>query len=485
MSEKGNNVASSFAYKFIERFFVKIMGLIIGIVLARLLGPETFGLLAIITVFTNLAQTFVQSGLGVALVQNKATQKDDYSTVFYISFAIATVLVFVLFITAPIIAVFYERTELIWPLRVFSVSLFIGALSSVQVAKLQREMKFRLMMRCNLIATIVSGVVGIAAAYFGVGIWALVIYHLSQITISSVAMMIADKWHPEFVFSVVRAKELFGFGWKMLVSAVLCSLYNDLRSLIIGKRYSTESLAYYNKGQQFPEVIATTMDVSVQSVMLPVMSSEQDSVEKIKELTKRTVELSMFLVVPLMLGLASVAQTLIPVLLTEKWNESIPMMIVFCLAFVSFPLQTTNLSVIKALGRSDIYMKTEIIRRITMLVILLISVFVFDSVLAIAIGYLISLWIDAFIVVVASKMLIGIGWHRQLCWSWKTLLSGFVMAAGVIACGLIPMPSIAKLALQIVIGVVLYATMSWVLKNPAFVSVLSMVKGLKKRQTNI
>ena len=483
MSEKKNSVASSFAYKFIERISVKFIGLVIGIILARLLDPDVFGLLTIITVFINLAQTFVQSGLGIALVQNRSTTRDDYSTVFYISLAMATVFTVILFVAAPFIADFYDSDQIIWPLRAFSAALFIGAMSSVQVAKLQREMKFNLMMRCNLTATIVSGAAGIAAAYMGAGLWALVIYHLAQMFIASVAMFIVDRWHPELVFSKERAKVLFGFGWKLLVSSLIATLYVDLRALIIGKKYSTEDLAYYNKGQQFPDMIANTIDVSIQSVMLPVMSAEQDNSRKVAEITRKALSLSMFGVLPMMCGLAAVAETLIPLLLTEKWNASIPIMCIFCFSAMAFPIKTTNLSVIKALGRSDMFMRNEMVRRIVGVTILLISVFVFDSVMAIAIGYLINAWIDAFIIICSSKKLIGAGFIKQLSWSWKTAVSGFIMLACVYMMNGLDISRPLLLTIQIITGVVIYVLLSILLKNQSFTTILTKVKEFSAKKT--
>ena len=229
-------VISSLVFKFVERLAVKGIGLVIGIILARLLAPELFGLVAIISVFINLAQTFVQSGLGTALVQNRTADEKDYSTVFYLSTGIAVLMIAVLFAIAPLVGRYYDNAALIWPLRVYSFSLLFGALNSVQNAKLQREMQFRVMMRCNLIATIISGAIGVAAAFLGAGLWALVIYYFSNQVIVAVCMLVAQRWYPKWMFSVKRAKELFGFGWKMLVSALLCSLYNDIRSLIIGKK---------------------------------------------------------------------------------------------------------------------------------------------------------------------------------------------------------------------------------------------------------
>lgn len=480
MSRQG--VLSAFVFKFVERLAVKGIGLVISVILARLLEPSTFGLLAIITVFINLAQSFVTSGLGTALVQNRNTQQEDYSTVFYISFAIAVVATSLLFFCAPLVGKFYNNNALVWPLRVLALSLLFASLNSVQMAKLQREMRFREMMVCNLIATLLSGGAGVAAAFMGLGLWALVIYSLAGTVITSVCLFAVDGWYPKLVFSVTRAKELWGFGWKMLVSALLCSVYNDVRALIVGKKYSTEELAYYNKGQQFPDILSNTLDVSIQSVMLPVMSKVQDSKSALNSYMLRSMTLSTFVVAPVLLGLAAVGKTFFPLLLTEKWNQSIPLLMVFCVAYIFIPIRSSNLSLMKATGRSDVYMKIEAVRRIVMLVILLISIFCFNSVMAIALGFLISSAIDTGIVVACVNSLSGLGLLKQLAKLWKILLSGVVMAVIVYLMNGIPIMPILRLALQVATGAVIYIGSAYLLKIEPFFYGLGLLKKVLRKK---
>ena len=463
-------------FKFVERVIVKGLGLIIGIILARLLEPDDFGLVAIITVFMNLAQTFVQSGFSTALVQNSTTEDDDYSTVFYISTMIAVVLVVVLYFSAPYIAIWYDKSILVWPLRVMSLSLLLGAFNSVQNARMQREMQFRTMMYCNLIATVISGIVGIVVACLGAGLWALVIYNLANIILVSICMYVAGNWRPKAVFNLKRAALFWGYGWKLLVSGLLCSIYSDIRALVVGIKYSTLDLAYYNKGQQFPELISLTLDNAVQSVMLPVMSSKQDDTKQLSEVLLKSLSLSMFVISPLMLGLAAVAKTFIPLLLTEKWLPSVPLMIVFCLSSLTVPVMMTNLSAIKAMGRSDVYMKTEIIRRLAMLVVLLITIFCFDSVMVIAIGYLISSVIDITIIVVTMKQITEIRVAKQIGAVWKPLLAGFIMSLIVYAMNLLPLAYIWRLTLQVLVGALVYLGLSAALRMEAFYYLIHIIK---------
>ena len=480
MSE--SRVAKSFAFKFIERMAAKGLGLVISIVLARLVAKEIHGLLAIIMVFINLAQTFVQSGLGVALVQNRDTTREDYSTVLYLSLGVALAMNVILFFPAPLIARAYESEALILPLRVLATSLFFGAFNSIQTAKMQREMRFREMMRCNLLAVVLSGAAGVIAAYAGAGLWALVIYQMAQVVIVSVCMAAVDRWRPQMVFSTARAKVLFGFGWKMLVSSLLTSLYNEARTLIVGYKYSTADLADYNKGYQFPHVITNTLDVSVQSVMLPVMSRAQDDQERLRKLLLRTLTLSMFVVTPVMLGLAAVAQTLIPLLLGPDWSSCVPLMCVFCFSDVMLPVKTTNLSLLKATGRSDIYMRTELVRRLIMLAVLLVTVLFFDTVLVIAVGYALNSWLDAYIITVAVKKQTGVSWLRQMSAVWKTLLSGALMLAAVWGMNYLPVAPVLLLLVQIAAGMAIYALLSLLFRNEPFFFILGKLRGMLKRK---
>jgi O-antigen/teichoic acid export membrane protein len=268
----------------------------------------------------------------------------------------------------------------------------------------------------------------------------------------------------------------------MLVSALLTSLYSEIRTLLVGYKYSTAELADYNKGFQFPNVISNTLDVSIQSVMLPVMARAQDEPERLNRMLFRTLTLSMFMVVPVMLGLAAVAETLIPMLLGPEWGSCVPLMCVFCLSDLMLPVKSTNLSLLKATGRSDIYMKTEMVRRVIMLAVLLVTVLLFDSVLVIAIGYALNSWLDAYIITRAVRVQTGVSWWQQIRTLWKTLLSGAVMLALVWAMNYLPVLPILRLLMQIASGAAAYVLLSALLKNEAFFFVLGKIRSLLGRK---
>lgn len=474
-------IGKSLLFKSIERFAAKIIGLIVSIVLARILSPDEFGEIAIITVFINLGIAFVESGLSSAVVQSKNTDRSDYSTIFYVSLVVAVFLTGALVVGAPFIGKFYNNSNIVLPLQVYSGSLMMSAFHSVQNAKLQREMKFKTVMFTSLISTVLSGVVGIVLAYAGAGIWALVAHYLSYTVFSSITILVVDKWHPSLVFSAKRAKELFSYGWKMLVSGLLCSIYADIRMLIIGKVHSEADLGYYNRGQQFPTVIASTLEATVHSVIFPVTAKVQDNKAEIKKLIKNTLSIGSLIIMPIMIGLCAAAEPIIIVLLTDKWLPAVPFMRIIGLGSASIAMVTANLTAIKSIGRSDVYMKLELVRRTVMLAVLAVSVFAFKSVKAIAWGYAISSWIDVVVISVPVKRLIGYGLIEQLSDVWKIILASVLMAGAVLAVGLIAAPEWLLLIVQILVGIIVYCLMCMLLKIEAFGQLVNIIKGKIKK----
>ena len=478
---RSEKVRKSLLYKTTERFLSKFVGLIVSIVLARLLAPEEFGQVAIITVFINLCQTFVTSGFSSALVQNKRADNVDYSTVFYISLAVAAVMSATLIFAAPAIGAYYDNDAIILPLRVYSLSLLVSAFSSVQNAKLQREMKFGTVLYTGLIATILSAVIGITMAALGAGIWALIVYYFAYTVFSSIIVLMADRWIPTLAFSFSRAKELFSYGWKMLVSGLLCSIYEDIRTLVIGKRFSEVELGYYNRGQQFPAILVSTTNATIQSVVFPVMSERQDDLQCVKQLSKSTLKIGSFIIIPIMLGLSAAASSIITVLLTEKWLPAVLYMQIICLGSANIAITKAGLIPIQSIGRSDVYMKLELVRRTVMLAVLAVSVFAFRSVKAIAWGYAISSWIDVAVISVPVKRLIGYGLIEQLRDVWKIILASVLMAGAVLAVGLIAAPEWLLLIVQILVGIIVYCLMCMLLKIEAFGQLINIIKGKIKK----
>ena len=476
-------VISSLVYKFIERLSVKGLGLVISIVLARMLAPEEFGQIAIMNVFINLSRVIIEGGFTTALIQRKDVTEQDYSTVFFINLGLAVVCFVGLQIAAPFISVYYEQ-DLTKPLQVYAITLFINAFSALQLARMQKRMEFRKTMVCSMVATVISGAVGILTAYCNFGIWALILYEMMNGIIMCVTAAFAERWLPKFEFSLHRAKELFSYGWKMFVSAVLCSLYGDIRSLVIGKKFSGDDLAYYNRGQQFPQVISHTLDSAIQSVMFPTMAAVQDEKAKLAGMLRRAETMGAYVIIPIMFGLAAVSEEVVKLLLTEKWLPCVPYMQWLCIANAAIPMLSSNLIAIKASGRSDIYMRLEMVRRAVMLLILMVSVFAFRSVEAIAIGCCISTWVDAVISMIPAKRLLDYGIRKQFADLWKTILCAVIMFAVVQSMNLLDWNSLLLLVSQVLTGVVLYILLGFVFSVESQEALIMVVakKLLKKEQ---
>ena len=476
-----NVIIKSLVFKFIERISVKGIGLIISIVLARLLAPEAFGLVAILTVFINLSQMIIQSGFNTALVQNKDVTEEDYSTVFYINMACSIIIIAILFVIAPFVAEYYSNKQLTIMLRIYSISLIFGGYNSIQVSKFQKEMKFREMMISSLIATIVSGAIGVIMAYLGADIWSLIMYYMFNVALNCIAMLFFDSWRPHLVFSTNRAKVLFNYGWKMLVSGVLCSLYADIRSLVIGKVFSVKDLGYYNRGQQFPGIIANTLDTSIQAVMFPAIATEQDSVDRMRELLRKSMRASAFFILPSMIGLAIIAKPFIVLILTEKWVPCVIYMQLICIAEANIPFSSSNLIAIKSTGRSDIYMKLEIVRRLMMLLVLISSVVFFRSVFAVAVGYVISCWIDVLIIMHTENKILNYDIKSQFFDVKKIIVATLLMGVVTYSIGLLQIASFVKLVIQIFVAIAVYVGFCHIIKEETYLMFLKIVKDLKKR----
>ena len=468
-------VIRSLIYKFTERFAVKFIGLVIGIILARLLSPEINGQVALLEVVVNFSLLLIEDGVNNALVQTRTAEERDYVTVFFITLGLAGAALCILEYTAPLIAAYYNSPALTAPLRFYALSLLFGAFNSIQVARMQREMRFRELMHCNLAATLLAGTLGIVLAYRGAGLWALVIYHFAQIAIACLAAFLVLRWIPRGRFSMDSARRLGGFGIKMLAASAIQNIYLSLRPLIIGKRFSAADLGCYDKGRNFSYTISVNLDAAIRSVMFPVLSRAQDDREKFTGIMRQMSRLGSFVIFPVMLGLAAVAEPFIRLLLTEKWIAAAPILVILSIGEAQIPLTSANLIALKSLGRSDLYARQELVRRALMLVVLVISVVCFHSVEAIAVGYSVSAWLDVFVTSLPIKKLLNYGVLDQLRDVWKTALSTVLMALAVYALGALPLPTALLLMVQVLCGAAVYLGLNVLLKSESLMYILSLL----------
>jgi len=476
---KNRVVLTNLIWRFAERVGAQCVAFIVSIIIARMLAPEDYGTIALIAVFTNILAVFVDSGFGNALIQKKNADDIDFSTVFYFNIVMSIALYIVMFFAAPLIAKFYMRTELIPLIRVISLLLISYGIKNIQQAYVSKHMIFKRFFFSTLAGTIGAAAIGIIMAYMGFGVWALVAQGLFNTTVDTIILWITVKWRPKRVFSFERLKELFKFSWKLLISSLLDTAYAELRQLIIGKKYTEADLAFYNKGESFPKLLVQNINASIDSVLLPTLSEEQDNTERVREMTRRAIKTSVFIMAPLMMGLAAAADNVVAVLLTDKWMECVPFMRVFCITYMFWPIHTANLNAIKAMGRSDKFLKLEIIKKMIGLVSVVITMNI--SVWAMCLSLLVTSVLCQIVNAWPNKKLLNYGYLSQLKDIAPSIGLTFIMASFVYALGYVELPTVAILIMQISLGAVIYVLGAKLLRMDSYTYVMDMIKTYFKK----
>ncbi len=476
------SISKGLFWKLGERFGVSGAQFILQIILARLLAPEHYGALSIMIIFTTLANVFIQNGFNTALIQNKDVKEEDYSSVLWVSLGVAGVLYTAIFFASPLIAKFYEMPEIIVPLRVLAIMLFPGALNSVQLAKISREMDFRKVFYSNVGAVLVSGVAGIVIAVLGGGLWALVAQSLINVFVACIVMKFTVKLKIRFWCDLRRVGMLFRFGWKLLVSSLMDTLYQDLRSLVIGKKYDSGTLGYYNRGKQFPQFIINAVNGAVQSVMLPAMSKEQDDKARVKNMMRNSIMLSSYIIFPMMAGLAAVSTPLVSLLLTDKWLPAVPYMQIYCFTLAFYPVHSCNLQAINAMGRSDIFLKLEIIKKSYGIIALIIAVVFFNSPIAIAMTGAITTVISCFVNAFPNKKLIQYSYMEQMKDILPSLMISLIMCGAVLLVGMLDINIFLLLVIQVIVGIMVYLLVSVIFKPKPFKLILQALSAKATRK---
>lgn len=482
MNEKSikKSVISGLFWKFGERITAQLISLLVSIILARLLTLDECGSIALVMVFITIANVFVSNGFGNALIQKKDADNLDFSSVFYINILISILIYAVLFISAPFIAEFYGMPVLSSVLRVLGIRIPVAAVNSIQQAYVSRNMLFKRFFWSTLFGTVLSGIVGIIMAYKGFGIWALVAQYLTNTCTDTVVLWFTVKWRPVLACSIERAKPLIKYSWKLLLSALLDTGYTQLSSLLIGKIYTSEDLAFYNQGEKYPQVLSVNINSSIGSVLFPAMSQFQNDKKRIKEITRRSIQVCSYVIWPMVVGISVTAEPLIRLLLTDKWLPCVPFLRIFCFTYGLWPIHTANLQAINALGRSDIFLKLEIVKKVLGVTVLVISI-PFGT-LAIAEGLIITGIINSFINAFPNVKLLGYLFKEQL----SDLLSPFVISA-IMAVIIFPVSKtglndIAVILIQVILGAVIYLIGSIISKQKGFLYILNF---LKKKDTKL
>lgn len=473
-NKKSSSIAGSFLWKMLERGAAQIITLIVQIVLARILLPDQFGAISILLVFINIANVFIQKGFASSLIRKKDICSDDYDSAFVISEIIAVVCIVLLWLGSGLVESFYHIESLGLYLRVLSFCLVFGALYSIQNAELVREMQFKQIFIRSVIASISSGVIGIVMAMLGMGIWSLVIQSLSQQIISCLTTYFVCNWKPRFCFSKKSFYELYSFGSKILVAELISVFVENIRTLIIGRRFSPEDLAYYDRGQTYPATAMRSIYDTISSVMLPVFSKIQSEKEKLARSVEISLKISMYIVCPLFFGFAVVSRPFTILLLTEKWEMAIPYMIIFSIYQIAFPVYGIARQSLYALGLSGSVLKLEIIRSGLFLLAIFIGVF-FDT-FTMTILSCVAMYVTTFFYMFVVKKHIPLRFRDLGLNLSKTIIQCAVMCGSIYLVNNFINSMILQLFVDIICGVLVYVVLSIILRNESYDFCYSYIK---------
>lgn len=474
------SVFSNLIWRFMERCGAQLVSVVVSFVLARMLDPAVYGLVAKVTIITSIMLVFVDSGMANSLIQKKDPDDLDFSSVFFFNVAFCLVLYVGLFFAAPLIAGYNGQPELTAIVRVLGLTVVVAGVKNVQQAYVSKTMQFKRFFFATLGGTAVSAAVGIAMAYKGFGVWALVAQQLSNVTINTCVLWLTVGWRPKAMFSLERLRALLGYGWKLLASGLLDTVYNKLREIFIAVFYTDTDLAFYNRGNALPNLIVENINSSIDSVLLPVLSAEQDHAEQVREMTRRAIKVSSYIIMPLMMGLAVCAKPFVRFFLTEKWLPCVPYLRIFCFTYSFYPLHTANLNAIKAMGRSDLFLILEIVKKAVGITALLLTMRlgVYPMALSLLATSVLSQIINAW----PNSRLLSYSYLRQLADLLPTILLAAAMGACVYPVSLLGLSDIVTLVIQVPLGVLVYVLGSKLLHIDSFEYLMSIVKKLVRRE---
>ena len=459
---KSNTISSSMIFKTMERYSTMLIQMVVQIVIARILSPDHYGIVAMMMVFISIANVFIQSGFNSALIQKKDVTEIDRRTALTINFLVGVFMYLLIFLTAPFIADYYREETIVKCIRVQGLLLIFGSVNSIQIAIANRNMQFGALLKCNIIVSVLSGAIGITCALMGMGVWALIIQQLSSCVFLTFMLISTLHWKPKFGFSKDSAQNLFSFGWKMLAASLINVVFKEINGLIIGRRYTSSDLAFYTKGSYFPKTISTGIDMSISTVMFSAFSRKQDNVKELHNLFKKTINVNSYLLFMILGVFAIAAPSFISVVLTDKWLPMVPYVWIACCTCVFHPAATAQLQALAAIGRSDLRLKMEFLKK-SVVIVLLIPAIPYGPI-AIAISAAVSTLIGMLIGAIACQRYVG--------YSIVSTMKDLFPIAAVTTVTLIPlyfigkieMLPIWKLLMQSFLGVAVYLSISALFK---------------------
>lgn len=481
-----NSITVNLIWKFLERILAQLVSFIVSLILARLLLPEDYGVVSIVMVFITFAEVFFGKGLGSSLMQKKDSDEIDYSSVFFFNIAISLIIYIILFSISSFVANFYDKIILKSVLRVLAITIFFEAIKSVQLAYISKKMEFKKFFYATLIGTLISGIVGVILAYTGFGVWALVAQCFINPFMDTVILALTIKWKPVLKFSVSKIIKLWSFGWKLLFEGIAASIETQFRSLLIGRIYTVGDLAYYQKGQNLPSLLTNNIASSFYEVLFPAMSNIQDNKEGVLELLRKTVRLLSFFLFPLSFGLLITSDTVVTILFTERWIGIVPYVKLFCV------YQIINISIsprqiaLTAVGRSDIFLRQNIIPRIIGIVYLVL--FYKKSIYHIAISVIIPITLCMIYSCISAVKINKYSIIEQFRDFIVPLLFSLIMLCGVYLIKMLVINIIRNnylsILIQVGIGIILYVMLNMTFKPICYLEAKKYVKNIFSRIRN-
>ncbi len=477
------NVVTSFVWSFLEQGGVKVINLVVQIVLARLLDPEAFGVLAILVVVINVADAVAQSGMGSALVQRSDVNADSYTTAFWLSEAVALVMYLVIFSTAPAISTFYKMPELVTYLRVMGLVLLTNSANSVQRSYLQKGMDFKSLFRTNTFAALASGLVGVGAALVGLGVWALVLQTMSLSIFACLALLRVVPWKPTFTFRRDQARSLFSYGWAMAATGIINVIYSGISELILGRTVSSGQLGLYSQGRKWPTAAISAGSNAIQNVMFPALAERKDNPDEFRHAMRRALVVGTYVMAPLSMCIAAMGEPLVLLLLGDKWRACVPVFQAACVANFPMMLMLVNLRAYMALGDSRLYFRINIIKIAIGTIAIGGTALATGNIYSVAYVTAVYTVLTVFFVdMVPAKRKTGLGWAEQMRLVLPTLALSMGSMIATVLIGRLALGTGAMLVVQMVCFGAIYFGSSAMLHLEGYAEIKSILAGRLHRK---
>lgn len=473
-SKPQNKAIKGVLWSAIERFSVQGIQFILSIIIARLVMPSEYGLIAMLTIFLAIAQCFIDSGFGNALIQKQNRTETDYSTVFYFNIVVALVFYFILYISAPYIALFYKEPQLNAITKWVGLNIVLISFSIVQRAKLTINLDFKTQAQASLSAVIISGAIAIYLAYHNYGVWALVVQSLLNNFLNTFILALRTKWIPKLVFSKESFKGLFSFGSKLMLSGLLHTIYLNLYSLVIGRFYSSSNVGFYNRSYTIAQYPSSNIVSVISRAIYPIQCSEQNNTEKLSNSFHKYLRMECYIIFPLMIGLAALSKPLIHILLTEKWLPAAPLLAILSIAYMWYPVMVLNNQILNVKGRSDYFLQAEIIKKIIAFAILFITLPFGMKILCL--GIILYNIMDMAIIIFYAKKVIKTSYFKQIKELIPILILSVTMGIIVYFITLLFNNNFPALILGFLIGAIYYLIISKIFKFQEFQILLTSIK---------